>query len=251
MKMQSLPIIAIVVSLIAIAISLATRDQGTADQRAAIESLERRLRLLESGTAGSREHGDGGGLSGLAIDTDAIVAADPSGAGDSGGVDVLRAEQARLENQLAELGVFEFFEEKRLAVDRSYTLVLDPEANSKDRLEALGVLRKADRIDDEVVSSMVGLWEQSLGQEEGGWTRWFLMENLEGVESAEFRDSILSWIPEEQSPKMRARAIETLGGMLPDQTVDEWLVYLAENDPEPKLREQAIATRAAAAREEK
>ena len=77
------------------------------------------------------------------------------------------------------------------------------------------------------------------------------MENLEGVERADFRDSILSWIPEEQSPKMRARAIETLGGMLPDQTVDEWLVYLAENDPEPKLREQAIATRAAAAREEK
>ena len=243
MKSQSLPIVAIVASLIAIAVSLARKNEPAAGQAAALEKLERRLRILEFRSDSPQRSGQQK-LSGLTMNNDAST---PAGiAADDGSVDALRDRQAQLENQLADLGVLEHFEKKRKAIDESYTVALNPEANSKGRLEALGLLRRAKRIDAEVVTSMVDLWAQSLEDESGGWTRWFLMENLEGVQSPEFRDSILEWIPGEESPKMRSRAIETLGSMLPDPTIDEWLDYLGENDPEPELRQQAAATRAAA-----
>ena len=91
---------------------------------------------------------------------------------------------------------------------------------------------------------MVSMWQESLDDEKGGgWTRWFLMENIEGIRSPEFRDSILEWIPEEPSPKMRAQGVETLGSMMPDPNVEEWLDYLGESDPEPHIRELAVKVR--------
>ena len=60
----------------------------------------------------------------------------------------------------------------------------------------------------------------------------------------DLRDQILVTLNDElrngnQSPKFRYQAIEALEPMLPDPTVEEWLNYLAENDPEPKLQARA------------
>ena len=240
MRQAFLPIIAIATSLFAIGLSLSNRARETGDADA-LDSLDQRLGRLESALAIQSE-ASGRKLSGLRNDP-ANSAADRSA--DDEIIDNLRGQQQQLETRLSELGVLEHFEDRQRAIEAAHGLALDPNADAKDRLEALGVLRKANRVDDQIVASMVDLWDESVAQgTKGGWTRWFLLENLEGVQDAALRDSILEWIPDEESPKMRSRAIETLGSMLPDPSIDEWLDYLAGNDPDPELRQQAAATRA-------
>ena len=237
MNQIALPIIAILTSLIAIKLSLTNRAGGTGDAEA-LDRLDQRLARLESSL--TPQAGPGGKkLSSLKPS--------PAGGPATGStIDDLRGQQQQLESRLDELGVLEHFEDKQRAIESAHDLALDPDADAKDRLEALGILRQAERIDDQVVASMVDLWDASIAQgAKGGWTRWYLLDNLEGIQNAAFRDSILEWIPEEESPKMRSRAIETLGSMLPDPNIDEWLDYLGGHDPDPELRQQATATRAA------
>ncbi|MGI9242037.1 MAG: hypothetical protein ACR2RV_14635 [Verrucomicrobiales bacterium] len=238
MDQRILPIAAITVSLVAIVVSFASRGKRTSD--AEIAKLEGQVQQLEARLDSfvSRRRS----LSAIPTTDSDILEAPPQDRGDA----VIQGKHGELAIQLDDLGVFEFFEAKQQAVAESYAVTLDPNAPSKARLKALGTLREADRIDDTVVASMVALWGDSLTDSSGGWTRWFLMENLEGIRDPAFRDSILNWLPEEESPKMRGRAVETLGTMLPDQEIDDWLIHIADNDPEPKLRELAAEIQAQA-----
>jgi hypothetical protein len=239
MNDKALPIVAIVVSLAAIFVALAQKkdplgqdEVGSSD----LAQLERRLQLLESklDAAGGQPRK----LS--ALDNTDPVTPDKL---EDGTIEQLRVRQERLEADLRRLGVLDHFKAQQEKLEKSYAAALDTTQGSKHRLTALGVLREAKRIDDTVVASMVGMWQESLADEKGTWTRWGLMENLEGVRDPDFRDSILEWLPDEESPKMRAQAIETLASMGPDQNIDQWLDYLGENDPEPKVRELATAVR--------
>ena len=87
---------------------------------------------------------------------------------------------------------------------------------------------------------MMPLWTASLEDPKGVYLRWQLLENLRGTTNGEFRTNILEWIGEEESPKMRGQALETLAPMASDPNVTEWLEYLAENDSEPRIQERAL-----------
>ena len=87
---------------------------------------------------------------------------------------------------------------------------------------------------------MMPLWSASLDDPKGGYLRWQLLENLRGTTNEEFQTNILEWIGEEESPKMRGQALETLAPMASDPNVTEWLEHLAENDPEPRIQERAL-----------
>lgn len=241
MKDKALPIIAILASTIAIGLSL-NRTPSADDDRTgshSLDQLERRLQRLEAQIARDSRGGDRQ-LSGL-TDTDVI---DPELGGDTRSLADLRARQDDLEGYLNQLGVFEHFESFKQKISDSYAVTIDPSRSAKERLTSLAVLREAGKIDADVVNSMVTVWNESLEDgKAGGLTRYYLLENLEGVSDPQFRDSILEWLPDEESPKMRARAIETLGPMMPDPGVEEWLTYLGENDPEPKVRQLAADTR--------
>ena len=236
MQDKALPIIAIVASLVAIIVSISGKEQNAnSTSSAELDRLEQRLQRLESRLIRSNPS-ESTKLSGLK-NTDVVVEEDAALA-------AIEDKQTRLEAELNELGVFDHFEAKKRKIEASYATATDSSAGAKDRLGALKVLREAQRIDETVVASMVSMWQESLDDEKGGgWTRWFLMENIEGIRSPEFRDSILEWIPEEPSPKMRAQGVETLGSMMPDPNVEEWLDYLGESDPEPHIRELAVKVR--------
>ncbi|MDB4652941.1 hypothetical protein OAE39_01565 [Akkermansiaceae bacterium] len=132
------------------------------------------------------------------------------------------------------------FQIRKEKLAKSRAIVLDPERDQWERVKTLSSLKESGEIDDEVVSSMMPLWTASLDDPKGGYLRWQLLENLQGTTNSEFRTNILEWIGEEESPKMRSQGLETLAPMANDPNVNEWLEYLAENDPEPGIQERAL-----------
>ncbi len=166
MKQALLPIIAVATSLFAIGLSFSNRARETGDADA-LDSLDQRLGRLESALAIQSE-ASGRKLSGLSADP---ANSSARRSADDENIDNLRGQQQQLESRLNELGVLEHFEDRQRAIEAAHELALDPKADAKDRLEALGVLRKAKRVDDQIVASMVELWDDSVAQgAEGGWT---------------------------------------------------------------------------------
>ena len=103
-------------------------------------------------------------------------------------------------------------------------------------------LKRHGMFDDAAVASMMDLFE---GTEDRNELSGILYALKGVVTTTEFRDQILATMQEEiqsdnPSPKFRHTAIEALEPMLPDPAVEEWLRYLAENDPEPKLQNRAV-----------
>jgi len=238
MKDYLLPMIAIGFSIAAIGFSL-NSGSGSSDARTT-EQLELRIAHLESRLARQVVGDDGGRtLSAIAM-TDELPAI-----GTPGDIVDLRERQEELESYLNQLGVFEHFESFKQKVTNAQAVAMDHGRTAKERIEALSTLREAGKIDGDVVTSMLSLWDESFDEDKGGgYTRYFLLENLEGVEDLALRDTIIDWVPNEESAKMRARGIETIAPMREDPMVDEWLVHLSENDPEPKIQQMAAEIRA-------
>ena len=243
-----LPLTAILASLVAIGFAMNTcsGDDGENSSEASEElrRLESRLERMESRLNSIRKSGE-------LAEGDPLIAAPINELDDDSSVADLRKRQQDLETYLSDLGIFEHFEALNGKVEESYKIALDPESDAKSRLKALGSLRKADRIDQAVVDSMVGMWQDALESDDksGGWARWSIMENLEGINDPGFRDSILEWLPREENAKMRGQGVETLASMLPDRVIAQQLIEISNNDPEPRIRELASRIQESAAQQ--
>lgn len=230
--MKALPILALVLSLAALAISL-TRQSETPDPGPAQSTarLEAKVRSLENELA--RLAAESQPVNELRIPLSDQSLPDTS-------LNSPSSAPHKLEQQLRDLGVLEHFQKRKEKLAKSRAIVLDPERDQWERVKTLSSLKESGEIDDEVVSSMMPLWTASLDDPKGGYLRWQLLENLQGTTNSEFRTNILEWIGEEESPKMRSQGLETLAPMANDPNVYEWLEYLAENDPEPGIQERAL-----------
>lgn len=234
---KALPALALAFSLGALVISTTrnNKTQPAESQPTPIKTndLEKRVQHLEKK------------LEALADENQRLLlansSAEPAEMSPDGVADIERR-QNKLEQNLTQLGVFEHFEALKKKADESYAAALDDNLSAKERLDALSDLRRSNRIDEAVVKSMVNLWSE-LGNEKGdAYARWTILDNMEGITDTALRNEILYRLPEESSPKLRARAIETMGPMLPDPYVEEWLLYLSENDEAPAVRQQAVDT---------
>lgn len=149
----------------------------------------------------------------------------------------LKESQNLLEQDLEQLGVFEHFQRAQEELQTSYETMLDPKQPMKTRMQALGRLKKADRLDDQVIGSAMELWDST----EDGYARWQWMVAMEGVRDSGVRDRMLAYLPDEEHGKMRMRSVQTLTPMADDPEVQRWFAHLQENDPDPKVR--AVAAR--------
>jgi len=138
-----------------------------------------------------------------------------------------------LEKDLEELGVFEHFAKKAEKLQQDYDRVFDETRSTKERLKSAMDLKKADRIDADVATALIGIWDESRGDD---YATYFLLDSLEGVVDEGLRDRIFEYLPDAESPKMRLRAVSTLEPMLDDPEVSRWFGHLAENDPDEKVR---------------
>jgi len=229
--MKIIPPLALLFSLVALAISL-TRQPATPDPKPAQSTarLESKVRALEHELARlARENQQSfNELQPIPDQPDPNALLNPGS-----------SLPQKLEQQLRDLGVLEHFQERKEKLAKARAVVLDPERDQWERVKYLPSLKEGGEIDDEVVTSMMPLWTASLEEPKGGYLRWQLLENLRGTTNSEFRTNILEWIGEEESPKMRSQGLETLAPMADDPNVAEWIEYLAENDPEPQIQERA------------
>lgn len=138
----------------------------------------------------------------------------------------LERRHSDLQQKLGRLGVFEHFEAVQEEIEEAYAVALNGDLSAKERLAALGTLRRADRVDEAVVASVVELWDQSLADESDGAhaVRWYILENIEGSTDEALRNRILERLHDEPLAKLRGRAVQTLGPMLPDPAVEEWFL---------------------------
>lgn len=231
--MKALPILALALAVVALAVSL-TREPEKQPSEATDPTarLEAKVRLLENEVARLIEENQQP-VNEFDLPSPEQTLADSS-------IDPTRATPTRLEQQLRDLGVLEHFQKRKEKLAEARSIVLDAERDQWERVKTLSSLKDGGQIDDEVVSSMMPLWTASLDDPKGGYLRWQLLENLRGTTNGEFRTNILEWIGEEESPKMRGQGLETLAPMAADPNVSEWLEYLAENDPEPRIQERAL-----------
>lgn len=235
MKSNYLSTLAILGSLTALVVTFAPKESSSSKEEETLRIRELTVRLdrLESSLAGRAATRDGNSAGSSAVDR-----VRPSAQSDT--VVELQARQDRLEKQLNEYGIIERFAEHQQLVEESYGIAKDPDRPAKERFEALSLLRDEGRIDAAVVDAMMDLWDES--SQDGKlapYHRWALMENLRGSTDPRFRDNILSMLQEEPEAKMAGQAISALEPMLPDPAVEEWLVHLSSNSPEPKIQQHA------------
>ena len=232
MKTNHLSIFAILGSLTAVVFTFASHDSSSSkgETTVQIRELTARIDRLESRLTG------GANTSG----SSSVDRSRTSVHSDT--VSELQARQNQLEKQLNESGIIERFAAHKQLVEESYGIAQDANRPAKERFEALSLLRDEGRIDAAVVDSMMDLWDESSRDEKlAPYHRWALMENLRGSTAPRFRDAILSMLSEQPEAKMTGQAISALEPMSQDPAVEEWLVYLASNSPEPKIQQSATS----------
>lgn len=230
--MKALSILAILFALAALAVSLTRQPTvSPAEPAQSTARLEAKVRILENE---------------LARLTDArqqpVNELEAPGANQDlseSPLNSISVTPSKIEQQLRDLGVLEHFQKRKEKLAEARAIVLDTERDNWERVKTLSSLKDGGGIDDEIVSSMMPLWTASLDDPKGSILRWQLLENLRGTTNGEFRTNILEWIGEEESPKMRGQALETLAPMANDPNVTEWLEYLVESDSEPRIQERA------------
>ena len=230
--MKVLPILALLFSLAALAVSFTRQPtvspaepaQSTAKLEDKVRTLEKELARLTNASQESVNE-----LEAPAANQD--LSESP--------LNSISVTPSKIEQQLQDLGVLEHFRKQKEKLAEARAIVLDTERDNWERVKTLSSLKDGGGIDDEIVSSMMPLWTASLDDPKGSVLRWQLLENLRGTTNGEFRTNILEWIGEEESPKMRGQALETLAPMANDPNVTEWLEYLVESDSEPRIQERA------------
>jgi hypothetical protein len=113
--------------------------------------------------------------------------------------------------------------------------LIDPGTEIGSKLEMLRNLRTADARSDQVVRHMANAYYST----EDPNQRADIFRQLDGVTAVELRAPLLYALENETAPQVREEAAETLHHYLPDPDVQRWLEFVAENDPNERVRVQA------------
>lgn len=148
----------------------------------------------------------------------------------------LEAKQAQLDQATRDLdkyGVVHAMEKELLA---AYSTLLDTNQPAWARAKQADQLKRYGHFDERATRAMLDLFANAGDNNE----RAAALSALKGTVSPEFRDQILTALDAEirdgnQSVKFRYSAIEALQPMLPDPAIEQWMNYLAGNDPERKI----------------
>jgi len=127
----------------------------------------------------------------------------------------------------------------------AYAVAMDPSQKPEARVKRAHQLKRSGQFDDRAARAMADLYRQT---DQGHLEqRLLVLDALRGVAPLELRDSILLDLKQEVqtedqsglSLKFRHTAIGALESMLPDPSVRDWLIYLAQNDPNPDVAAHA------------
>jgi septal ring factor EnvC (AmiA/AmiB activator) len=122
----------------------------------------------------------------------------------------------------------------------AYTTLMDTNQSVGARLKMVGQLKRYQYFDDKALQVVSDIYLQTDDFNQKGQA----LASMKGLVTPEFRDQILTDLATEveagnKSGRFRYYAIEALEPMLPDPAVEEWLVHLSQNDPQPKLAGRA------------
>ena len=113
----------------------------------------------------------------------------------------------------------------------------DPTASENDRMRALRMLRRNRAISDDVVLSAVDFLRTSTNAN----VRRELVQNLDSSTNAAIKQPLMSLLSTETSSRVREELVDTLGDFArTDPAVADKLWEIAQNDPDPEVREEAL-----------
>src|SRR5688572_12412717 len=135
------------------------------------------------------------------------------------------AELARASDYLMERGQLPLGANK---IEDLIRLLGDPTAADRDRLRALGLIRRNGTMSDEAVQQTLG-WLQS---STNAGTRRELVQHLRGVTNAAVKAPLLGMMSTEPNSNVREQVAESLRGFVNDPAVESALWNAALNDPD-------------------
>ncbi|MEZ5278211.1 MAG: HEAT repeat domain-containing protein [Opitutaceae bacterium] len=120
-------------------------------------------------------------------------------------------------------------------IDRSRSLLFDPNADLREQLAALRILRTSDQLTDDDVRQMVKIFNQTDNEK----ARVEIIRRLDNVRTPEFLDTLMIASSTSDNAKVRAEAIDSLSGYLPDPDLKDWLTVVSRDDPNKKVQREA------------
>ncbi|MEM8955044.1 MAG: hypothetical protein AAGD22_12910 [Verrucomicrobiota bacterium] len=231
--MKPLPIIAVLLSGIALAVALTktnSHSPSTATSTATLEheinQLKQEIQSLEAALNNRtpRSPSTDSLTTDLALTTSAGTPGSPS-------------DLADLKRSLDPYGVIQSTQER---IEKARLTLLDTSLTGGERARQAGLLKQYGQFDAEAVTAM----RELLATSEDANEKAAAVLALQGHVTPEMRDEILTAMntttPDgKPAPRLTYHGIEALEPLLPDPIVENWMLSVAETDPEPKIAKRA------------
>lgn len=120
-------------------------------------------------------------------------------------------------------------------IDRSRSLLFDPEAGLREQLAALRILRTSDQLTDADVRQMVKIFNQTTNER----AQVEIIRRLDDVRTPEFLDTLMVVSSTSENARVREEAIDSLSGYLPDPDLKDWLEVVSKDDPNKRVQREA------------
>lgn len=124
------------------------------------------------------------------------------------------------------------FSETRIANFKQYAM--NPQASLDDRLLAASALRSARVEVPEVMASLAQIAQTSTDEKQ----RLRVLQTFDGTSETAFIPAFVQGL-QDPNPSIRRQAADSLSGLKTDPTVAQWLQYIAQSDPDARVREEA------------
>jgi hypothetical protein len=105
----------------------------------------------------------------------------------------------------------------------------------EERISALRMLRRHDKVDDGVVQSLAQFAMTSTDSD----VRGEIFEQLDGVTNSVLQGFLMSSIANEEDSGVRARLADAMSSFSGDPEVQSWLRHLLESDPDERVKREA------------
>ncbi len=243
---KSLPLIAALLSLIAISISLMGRSDSRPNAAGAPSpspDLERQLGRIDAELREASET-----IADLRTRIGELEARPARSSKTASPDTALEQRLASLEEQQQELKKFnrEFDQygivsSMEVELVNAYSTLMDTNQPTSNRLKQVGQLKRYRHFDEKALIAVADIYAQT---DDFGQKGQALAAMKGTVVTPEFRNQILADLSADvqagnQSARFRYYAIEALEPMRAEPAVQEWLTHLARNDPEAKLADRA------------
>jgi hypothetical protein len=237
--MKIIPIIALILSGIAVAVALTRTFPGPVSTEVAGGGVEKQVQQLQQRVRDLEAVRD-------SVQNPGVSAFQPEGA-------FLKELEAQVENlsteqgKLAELrksidpfGVIQATEQR---IQKARTTLMDVSRSPWERAKQAELLKQYGLFDDEAVDAMRDLFSAAEDANEKAAA----LVALRGHVTPAMRDEILMTLGAEveggkQSARLTYHGIEALEPLLPDSAVEGWLLEVAETNPEPKIAQRAATS---------